>query len=159
MAQRSLTQTFVQGLFSLDGRMTRGEFWSVSIALGVVVGIVGFGLNGLQAGRPNPWPLWEIPVILQLIAAWPGFALTVKRGHDRGRSAWWTLTFNIFYHVIPLGLLITHRREGAVWVTIVLGLYFLMDYGLFDGTQGPNQYGPSPKGLGTEHAQANFSAP
>jgi uncharacterized membrane protein YhaH (DUF805 family) len=131
----------------------------VSIALGVAVGIIGFGLNGLQAGRPNPWPLWYIPAILQLIAAWPGFALTVKRGHDRGRSAWWTLTFNIFYHVIPLGLLITHRREGAVWVTIVLGLYFLMDYGLFDGAQGPNQYGPSPKGLGTEHAQANFSAP
>jgi uncharacterized membrane protein YhaH (DUF805 family) len=48
--------------------------------------------------------------------------------------------------------------EGALWVRIVIGLYFLMDYGLFDGAQGPNQYGGSPKGLGAEHAQANFSA-
>ena len=157
MAQRSLSQTFVQGLLSLDGRMTRGEFWSVSIALGVAVGILGYLLNVLQAGRAQPWPLWAIPLALQVVAFWPGFALTVKRGHDRERSAAWTLAFNVFFLVIPLALLLSHRLEGGFWVRLVIGLYFLMDYGLFDGSQGPNAYGPSPKGLGTEHEAANFS--
>lgn len=158
MAQRSLTQTFVQGLFSLDGRMTRGEFWTVSIALGVALGILGYLLSILNASQVHPWPFLRIIIVLQLVGAWPGFALTVKRGHDRERSVWWTLAYNIFFHVFPVALALSGRMEGAVWVRAVLALYFLMDYGLFDGTQGPNKYGPSPKGLGTEHAAANFSA-
>jgi len=158
MAQPNMVKTFVHGLFSLDGRMTRSEFWTCTVGLGVAVAVLGYGLNGVVKGGISTWPLWVFPALLHLAIAYPGFAITVKRGHDRERSAWWTLAFNVFFHVVPLLLLINGRVEGALWVRLTVGAYFIMDYGLFDGTQGPNKYGPSPKGIGAVSRTADFEA-
>ena len=60
------------------------------------------------------------------VGFWVGFALVVKRWHDRGKSwAWALLGF------IPI--------VGWMWQGI--------ECGFLEGTLGPNQFGPSPKGI------------
>lgn len=56
---------------------------------------------------------------------WPAAAVAVKRLHDRGRSGWTYL-----FILVPIA--------GPIW--------FLIDAGCLDGNEGPNQYGPDPKG-------------
>ena len=36
--------------------------------------------------------------------------------------------------------------QGAFWVFAVLSVYMIFDYGVLDGQQGENKYGPSPRG-------------
>jgi uncharacterized membrane protein YhaH (DUF805 family) len=61
---------------------------------------------------------------------WPSLANSVKRLHDRDKAWWW----------IILMYLACLTFVGILWPLIELGF--------LDGTPGPNQYGPSPKGLG-----------
>ena len=92
-------------------------------------------------------------LLVQLLVAWPSFAITVKRGHDRGFSAWRTFWVNVVAHVVPIGLIVVPllmdqrpQWQGAFWVFAVLSVYMIFDYGVLDGQQGENKYGPSPKG-------------
>lgn len=145
MAQQSLGRIFINGLFSLQGRMGRGGFWICTFALGMAAALLGIGLTSLlREMTANAWPIWVLPLAFQLLIVWPTFAITVKRGHDRERSALWTLGVNIAGHLIPNLLLTTGRMEGAFWVWAVIGIYILVDYGLLPGTQGSNRYGPPP---------------
>jgi uncharacterized membrane protein YhaH (DUF805 family) len=56
----------------------------------------------------------------------PNLAVIVRRLHDQDKSGWW-----FFIGFVPI--------IGGIWLLI---LY------LTDGTPGPNQYGPDPKGRG-----------
>lgn len=57
----------------------------------------------------------------------PGLAAVVRRLHDTDRSGWWLLA--AFVPLVNLAV-----------------LYFLVS----EGTAGPNQYGPDPKGHGDD---------
>ncbi|WP_324750006.1 DUF805 domain-containing protein [Sphingomonas sp. LY54] len=107
-----------------EGRSRRKEYWSffllmlgVYIVAGMIDGILG--LAGMVLGVYGP---------LSLVAAValfvPSLAVGVRRLHDTGRSGWWLLI-----GLIPLvgGLVL---------------LYFMV----IEGTPGPNEYGPDPKG-------------
>lgn len=107
-----------------EGRSRRKEYWSffllmlgVYIVAGMIDGILG--LAGMVLGLYGP---------LSLVAAValfvPSLAVGVRRLHDTGRSGWWLLI-----GLIPLvgGLVL---------------LYFMV----IEGTPGPNEYGPDPKG-------------
>ena len=145
MAQRSLGSVFINGLFSLDGRIGRGAFWMCSIALVIAAVLFSVALtSGLRDITNNAWPIWVLPVVFQLLIAWPIFAITVKRGHDRGRSAFWTLGVNIAGQIVPWALWANERYEGAFWVWAVIGVYALFEYGLLAGEAGENRYGPLP---------------
>jgi Icc protein len=119
-------------LFGFDGRIGRGKFWLASLAtslVGVVLAILaGMAAPGLQAtaftvplgsGIAVSWAM----VLAALIVAWPFLAIAAKRGHDRGRSAWWLLLL-----AIPL--------IGKLW--------WLIDLGLLEGAPGSNDYGAPP---------------
>ena len=56
----------------------------------------------------------------------PNLAVLVRRMHDQGKSGWW-----VFIAFVPI--------IGGIWLLILL---------LTDGTPGPNQWGPDPKGRG-----------
>jgi uncharacterized membrane protein YhaH (DUF805 family) len=56
----------------------------------------------------------------------PNLAVIVRRLHDQDKSGWW-----FFIGFVPI--------IGGIWLLV---LY------LTDGTPGPNQYGPDPKGRG-----------
>jgi uncharacterized membrane protein YhaH (DUF805 family) len=116
-------------LFSFQGRIRRLHWWLAGISIGVVIGIVVsvlLPMSGMAQGTPNPIFMALIGVIY-LVDIYIGLALGAKRCHDRDKSAWF-----LAIGLIPL--------IGAIWL--------LVELGFLDGTQGPNRFGPSPKGIG-----------
>lgn len=94
-------------------------------------------LNG-EVYQVPPEVMWDalssvfgLPFLLLciwgLITFIPNLAVSVRRLHDQDKSGWMILV-----GLIPL--------IGGIWLLI---LYFT------EGTRGPNQYGPDPKGLAT----------
>jgi uncharacterized membrane protein YhaH (DUF805 family) len=136
-------------LFSFEGRLRRRDFWLCNIGLWFIGGILGmvsgpfffprfrmFGSHtfagydfgyGWTYGWPMMFGFWPLYSIIGLLFLWPWLAIRVKRCHDRDQSAVWLLVL-----LIP----------------VVNFFWWLINLGLLDGTPGPNQYGPSPKGLG-----------
>ena len=78
--------------------------------------------------EPAPWPFPgpDPDDLVFLALLWPSLALQVKRWHDRDKSGWFVLV-----NLIPF--------IGWLWT--------LIECGFLDGTQGPNRFGPSPKGI------------
>jgi uncharacterized membrane protein YhaH (DUF805 family) len=116
-------------LTSFQGRIRRQHYWLASIGAGVVIGVVASIV--LAVFHANPLGLLLIAV-LYVAAIYVGIALGVKRCHDRDRTGWF----------LALGLI------------PLVNLWVLVEVGFLDGTQGPNKYGPSPKGIGGEAVPA-----
>jgi uncharacterized membrane protein YhaH (DUF805 family) len=105
-----------------SGRARRKEYWFfalfnllISLALAIVDNFTGT-LNpetgyGLLSG------IYSLAVLI------PSLAVTFRRLHDTGRSAWWILIV-----LIPL-----------------IGAIVLLVFMVLDSQQGENEYGPSPK--------------
>ncbi len=132
-----------QFLFGFQGRIRRLHFWIFYLVLGAVFGglfwqfghwHVEHGADGVML-PPHPLPgTWGIYMVshnplfglVGLAAIWMKLAVDIKRWHDRDKSGWWVL---------------------ITLVPVIGGLWQLIECGFLDGTQGPNRYGPSPKGL------------
>lgn len=109
------------GRFS--GRSRRREFWMfmlVTLAVASILAILDRFLfrNSVLSGGSGV--LFNLYWLVTLI---PGWALTVRRLHDTGRSGWYLL-----FSLVPLA--------GAVLPLI---------YTTYDGTIGTNRWGPDPK--------------
>ena len=128
----------MQSLFSFDGRLNRAKFWLILIAtdiavfvlLAILVAVTG---GSMTMGEDGSMPTMGGGVIGNLVAlvifvaaVWIGFAVGVKRFHDRGKSGWWVL---------------------IVLVPVIGGLWYLIECGFLRGTIGPNAYGPDPVAL------------
>ena len=128
----------MQSLFSFDGRLNRAKFWLILIAtdiavfvlLAILVAVTG---GSMTMGEDGSMPSMGGGVIGNLVAlvifvaaVWIGFAVGVKRYHDRGKSGWWVL---------------------IVLVPVIGGLWYLIECGFLRGTIGPNAYGPDPVAL------------
>ena len=135
-------------LFSFFGRTGRGGFWlgvlcsflAVAIFAAIAFLVFGVPVSMLNADgtavalgdQPGPdskmilnFPSLALLGVGYIAAIWIGLATQVKRAHDRGFSGWW-----ILLAVIPLA--------GAIWVLVSLGI--------LEGQEGPNKYGPDPRG-------------
>ena len=130
-------------LFSFEGRIKRLHFWLCSLGLGIVFDIILFGLAGIMGVTGEQYINGAIPVKFYVIIGivyipflWAAFAINAKRCHDRDRSGWFQLIA-----LIPL--------IGSIWL--------LVELGFLDGTQGPNRFGPSPKGIGGAPVSSVFS--
>ena len=115
-------------LFSFKGRIGRAQFWLAGLGL-LVIWMVLFGLvvamfPPIQTapGQPPDIPpaLLGAIAILYLPMLWISLALSIKRGHDRGRSAWWQLLA-----LVPL---------ANIWLMI--------DQGFLRGIDAVNEWGP-----------------
>ena len=117
-------------LFSSRGRIRRSQYWLWSIAtalvIGLVIGIAAVAFGGGPQGHGSPifGLIYFAGLILDVVIA---VNLQVKRWHDHDKSGWWVLI-----GFIPL--------IGGIWAFV--------ECGCLDGTQGPNKFGPSPKGIG-----------
>ena len=77
-------------------------------------------------------------------------AVTIKRLHDRDKSAWWYL----LYGIAPFGFFLlaiylwTARVLEAASILFVLSfvglIWAIIELGFLRGTAGPNRYGPAP---------------
>ncbi len=129
--------SLLQFLFSFQGRVRRLHLWLFFLVLSVLYGGVfwqfrHWGLgdhSGHVMDMGGIWIVFHTPVglIFGILAAWAKLAVLVKRWHDRDKSGWWVLI-----NLIPV--------IGWIWQ--------LIECGFLDGTQGPNRFGASPKGVG-----------
>ena len=114
-----------------SGRSQRMEYWMfvlfqviVIVAFMVLTGILAaiFGSEDGELGVVGGlMTIIMFVFIIGLIV--PTIAVTVRRLHDQDKSGWWYLL-----NFVPFG-------------GIVLFVFMCLD-----GTPGPNQYGPDPKG-------------
>lgn len=104
-----------------SGRSRRREYWLfllINILIGFVIGFM-FGVIGF----PDIGTI--VSVVYSLAILIPGLALSFRRLHDTGRSAWWLLIA-----FIP-----------------VIGAVVLLVFYALDSQPGDNKYGPNPKGV------------
>lgn len=106
-------------LFSFDGRIPRRIYWSAGFAVGQFLPMCALLLM-VTFGRESRATLIGI-LALSVLWIWASLAVSVKRWHDRGKSAWW-----IFIGLIPI--------VGPFWA--------LIEMGCLRGTRSSNQYGP-----------------
>lgn len=99
-----------------SGRARRSEYWYWTLAL-----VIAYVVLVILAALAKPFLF--LAVIFYLAILVPSIAVAVRRLHDGNRSGWWFLL-----GFVPFG-------------GIVLLVWFVME-----GTAGPNQYGPDPKG-------------
>jgi uncharacterized membrane protein YhaH (DUF805 family) len=105
------------------GRSRRKEYWMFFLLVMVVALVIGIveGVLGLT-GMVGPYGPLSTLFLLAIIV--PSIAVGIRRLHDTNRSGWWIL----------IGL-----------VPFVGGIILLVFY-VLEGTNGPNEYGPDPKG-------------
>ena len=120
--------------FSPLGRIGRAQWWLAQLAVLAIVVILLLGmLNGTNAQTESAdAQLLNIGflillngglLILSLLLIWMTFCLTVKRYHDRGKSAWWYL---------------------IQFIPIIGGIWALVELGFCSGDDGDNEYGDGP---------------
>lgn len=105
------------------GRTSRHGYWYVvlmNVLIGIAINIVGAVARSGAAGLASDAVFDAISVLYSLAALVPGLALSVRRLHDTGRSAW-----NLLWNLIP------------VIGTFVLFVFFLLE----SDSQQPNRYG------------------
>jgi len=102
-----------------SGRAARSEFWYwilFSVLVSIVATIIDFGVLSSSASPLSS--IWSLATFL------PSLAMGVRRLHDTDRSGWWWLIA-----FIPL-----------------IGFVVLIVFWCFEGTRGPNRFGPDPLG-------------
>lgn len=160
-----------------SGRSRRMEFWMwqlfqiiVYIIFVVLVMALGGGammMMGSGADATSAMAAGGIVLILTLVygvyalaVLIPSIAVAVRRLHDTNRTGWWVLApVAPYLLMIVAGGMVASSPDSAgaagvlVLVSMVavlaLALVLLVFY-LLDGTPGPNDYGPDPKGRGAE---------
>ncbi len=110
-------------------------------------------LNGQEAAplvlKLGVWTI--LPFLALLVAAWSFIALGVKRLHDRGLSAWLILVVIIPFFgafVSPAIAAKLDLGESVISLAFLLmmasAIWSVLQFGIFKGETGPNQYGPDP---------------
>jgi uncharacterized membrane protein YhaH (DUF805 family) len=100
----------VQKAFSVKGRLSRLGYWRWQLALLVVAsaGFVGAAALTMSGAPRTVAALAFVPTVVAFAAS---FCVIIRRLHDRGRSAWWLIPFQI----LPLAL-----HGGSAWVQSTL---------------------------------------
>ena len=164
----------LDALFSAKGRMRRRDWWLWSMAIAIVFFIAGmlvhtwFGTTSLARetselgkGALTPFQGWII--FANTVGYWPYVCLMAKRLHDRNRPGWlaglWPLVGIPFFAVEHFSGVVADSSlrfaagaaEGLLGFGVIgIFIWIVIDCGILDGTQGPNRYGPSPKGVGAQ---------
>jgi uncharacterized membrane protein YhaH (DUF805 family) len=122
-----------------SGRSQRQEYWMfyllniVVLILAIALALAGVPWSEMQTNpdaQPGPllWLGIGVAAIWVLATFIPNIAVAVRRFHDQNQSGWMYLLSMIPY----------------------VGGIILLVFMCIDGTPGPNQYGPDPKGRGVD---------
>jgi len=123
-----------------SGRARRTEYWMFQLVNFLIALAFGLMLVPLIPSAPyNPKPtglaVWALTLCAYvLVTIVPGLAVCVRRLHDANLSGLWLLLC-----LVPMGSVV------------------ILVFCLLDGTAGPNQYGPDPKGRHTSSAAMQYA--
>jgi len=109
-------RTCLQNYVTFTGRARRSEFWFF-ILFNMLVQLVAGIVDGILG-------IGIIGMLASLALFLPGLAVSVRRMHDTGRSGWWVLI-----GLVPL-----------------VGVILLIVWYVNRGEDGPNRFGPDPRG-------------
>jgi uncharacterized membrane protein YhaH (DUF805 family) len=143
-------------LFGFHGRINRAKYW-LAMLIYFIVGLV-LMLAGLALGKSTTFRV--ICDLVNLAIFVSSLAVTVKRLHDRDRSAWWLLLFytGVALAIVAGGALMWagmgafgDARVVSLFLVrlcllggIALGVWSLVEIGFRRGTTGYNRFGPDP---------------
>lgn len=134
MSFQDAVRTCLQQKYAaFSGRARRSEYWFF-VLFTFIVQVVASILDALFHLRYGSSGLIENLASLALLL--PGIGVGIRRLHDTGRSGWWLL----------IGLL-------PIIGWIVLLVFLVQD------SHADNQYGPNPKGYGSEETYGQVAPP
>ncbi|EPT1006979.1 DUF805 domain-containing protein [Vibrio parahaemolyticus] len=134
-------------LFSFHGRIDRKTYWIWNVIY--YISIIGFG-----AGISKLFPAFSyllLPIFL-LVLLIPDLAITTKRWHDRDKSIYWLgLNIPLVIGRIATPMTSPMAQEPSTLqlfiasISLICGLWILIECGFLKGTSGPNKYGTEPQ--------------
>jgi uncharacterized membrane protein YhaH (DUF805 family) len=128
------------------GRSRRKEYWMYVLLIIVVAVVIGI-IEGVLGLSRMIGPYGPISALFLLATLCPSLAVGVRRLHDTNRPGWWLL---IGYAPLLLSLCMTYLGSLSLAmifsVIALIGFIVLLVLMVMEGTKGPNQYGPDPKG-------------
>jgi uncharacterized membrane protein YhaH (DUF805 family) len=145
-------------LFSFNGRINRGKYWLAvliymavwtTFIAGSLIWLGGLNFDNLLSLAGAGLMIWLIGFILLVVGTWSGFAVGVKRLHDRDKSGWWILLFWLGPSVLGGWQTATPDLGGGFILSLAslaILIWAFVELGCLPGTPGPNQYGPDPLG-------------
>jgi len=146
-AKDTPTPSWIDFLFSFEGRISRKAFWLsglfiTAVCLLVMAGLAAaLGMDSLDQQK-GVSKLRHLYTVATLPFYWPAFALYLKRLHDfgQGKGGLWPVAI---LSVLSEGLSLLNFETGSQVIAIILTGVFVI-VGCVKGTPGPNQYGPDP---------------
>lgn len=138
----------LQRYADFSGRSQRQEYWmfyllnSIVTVIALIFIIAGVPWSDIFNDVPGATPNAALWVGLAILVIWglatfiPNIAVTVRRLHDQNLTGWLFLAFFAADLILGMG-----------WMARIIFM-------CFDGTPGPNQYGPDPKGRGVDEVFA-----
>ncbi len=131
--------------FDFRGRLSRLGFWRAYLRLTIISAIVAVVamIASMAAG------IWAAILFLPFVPIYvASIAMTVRRLHDRDRSAWWLVVF----YLLPSGLIDAAyqlRDPTAQSLTVLLAtlvglglvVWGVIEVGFLRGTPGYNRFG------------------
>jgi uncharacterized membrane protein YhaH (DUF805 family) len=147
-------------LFGFRGRLNRKPYWIATIELMIAALIVASGVAivfNVTGQAPTAQELLRVahPWLtgFTLLLAYPAAAVFAKRLHDRNKTGWLAALLIVPMLVgtwlDPSGSvmqtpLIHSIYLAASTMTIIVGIWFLIELGFMRGTPGDNRYGRDP---------------
>ncbi|WP_024574430.1 MULTISPECIES: DUF805 domain-containing protein [unclassified Afipia] len=132
-------------LFYFSGRISRIEYW-LSLLFYLLVAIILLTAV-FWFGGDNHRVLFKVIAIPIVIAgSWSGFAVGIKRLHDRNKSGWWIGLFLLGPSVLSsVGSSIANSIAFLFYFAgSAISIWALVELGFLRGTRGPNKYGAEP---------------
>jgi uncharacterized membrane protein YhaH (DUF805 family) len=146
-------------LFAFRGRINRAKYWLAILVyagawllFGLIVAVV---MGGVRVAAANALTgagltLAALGIIFFGGGIWSGFAVAIKRLHDREKSGWWLLLFWLAPGLLNV-IAESWAGSGSLVFTIFIGLvsvaisiWGFVEIACLKGTTGPNDYGPDP---------------
>jgi uncharacterized membrane protein YhaH (DUF805 family) len=161
-------------LFSFDGRIGRGTYWLVILALIVAVLVLTFAPFLLvESEGATVLMIALTSQFISLLSLWPMLAVGCKRLHDRNKNGWWLLVFWLLPFALFVGgfsiALFDDPKTGRsgdfltgsmlVLASLLPALWGIVELGILPGTKGPNLYGADPAQQPARKSVASDGAP
>lgn len=154
-----------------SGRSRRMEYWMfqlfmflVYMAMMVLMMVVGGGAILMASGDPGAalaaggavMVIFALYFLFALAMFIPSLAVSIRRLHDTNRSGWWILAPIAGYVLMLVGAMMVAAspdNPGLGGIVAMIGgiaalilALALLVFMFLEGTRGPNNYGPDPKG-------------